>query len=100
MPKEGELTALGLMADFCLAGGVVWYARPLNCRTYACAMMGAGGGLFLEGVWMDRGCCWLDGEEEDASRGGIGHVPDSVNEMEAWLEWDLRWRYKQERGFL
>lgn len=30
MPKEGELTAL-FDGRFCLAGGVVWYARPLDC---------------------------------------------------------------------
>lgn len=35
--------------------------------------MDAGGGV-LSMVWMDRDWRWL---EEDASRGGIGHVPDS-----------------------
>lgn len=38
MPKGGELTAL-FDGRFCLTGGVVWYARPLDCRAYACARL-------------------------------------------------------------
>lgn len=41
---------------------------------------------------MGRDCCWLDAERRRMlAGGGIGHVPDAMYEMEAGLEWDLRW---------